>query len=138
MIIHLLDAPAGRHTVAAVAAAAVAVKTPLFRRLVPRLRKLAVPGVTSPASGTAVQLAHADAVHRSYARHADAQRPVNGVYLGTLPRRKPMVNRPPWETAELPVYGERPVAEVLAAEAEADQRAAWYQHVPATYRGGWQ
>lgn len=141
MIIQLLDAHAGRH--AANAAALLAVPQ-LFRRM--RLRRKAAPGAHASGAGTglttAQQLAHANAMHEADAPLADAQqrRPVNGRSLGTLPRRKPMVNRPPWETAELPVYGEHPVAEGLAAEEEADRRAAWYQHVPAaaTYRGGWQ
>lgn len=137
MIIHLLDAHAGRH--AADAAALLAVPS-LFRRLVPRRRKVA-PAVLCPAGAAtltlAQQLAHADAMHETAKRYLPDP-PARGEHPYPLPRRKPMVNRPPWATAELPVYGERPVAEVLAAEAEASRRAAWYQHVPATYRGAWQ
>ena len=54
-------------------------------------------------------------------------RPVNGRYLGDLPRRTPAatLNRAPWKTGSfavpvdvtlVPVYGEVPVAEVLEAE----------------------
>lgn len=77
-----------------------------------------------------------DAVHtfKSSARLTDAEiadldarldaalrRPVNGIYLGTLPRRKPgatlpcvepLTDRgpghPPWPTQEMPVYGQKP------------------------------
>jgi hypothetical protein len=56
-------------------------------------------------------------------------RPVNGRYLGTLPRRQPgaslpyvepLVDRgpghPPWMTGAFPVYGQAPVARVQEAE----------------------
>ena len=39
-------------------------------------------------------------------------RPVNGRLLGDLPRRDRRPGRPPWETAELPVYGQAPQLEV--------------------------
>jgi hypothetical protein len=64
-------------------------------------------------------------------------RPVNGRYLGTLPRRTPGAtlpyeplidrgpNHPPWQTQEMPAYGQVPVARVL----EAERRA---------YLNGWQ
>jgi hypothetical protein len=57
------------------------------------------------------------------------RRPVNGRYLGTLPRRhpgatlprvEPLVDRgpdhPPWMTGAFPVYGQAPVERVLEAE----------------------
>jgi hypothetical protein len=49
------------------------------------------------------QLAHADAMHALNARYLPPARYVNGRNLGTQPRRQP-------------VYGERPQADVLAAE----------------------
>lgn len=147
---HLLDAHAGKHTVAAVAAAAVAVKTPLFRRLVPRLRKQAVPGVSS-ASGAATQRGEhpypAPSVPRVYYRPDGAV----VVDAGDGVRLVPDLT-----------YGQAPVASVLAAEEQAkgDAAAAWYQTVKpgrttlervrdglrnlsddrpdAAYRGGWQ
>jgi hypothetical protein len=61
----------------------------------------------------AQQLAHADAMHAASAPYLPPHRPVNGrtVGTGTQPRRQP-------------VYGERPQADVLAAERLAFERDA--------------
>lgn len=130
MIIHLLDAHAGRHAVAA---------APLLPALLCRMRlrrRPAAPEAYLSASGavtTARQLAHADAMHAAYAPLADAQqrRPVNGRSLGTLPRLT-TPDHPPWHTAAQPVYGEASVARVIAAEEQAknDAARAWYTSVP--------
>lgn len=129
MIIHLLDAHAGRH--AADAAALLAVPQ-LFRRLFPGRRK-AAPAVLSPAGAaaltTAQQQEHADAMHDMAKQYLpDVPRPVNGRSLGTLPRLT-TPDRPPWHTAAFPVYGEAPVADVIAAEEQAKDDAArtWYR-----------
>lgn len=69
---------------------------------------------------------YADMMHAGYARAVDRLRRDAGLPTAEemraeyfrLPQRKPMVNRQPWQTAEQPVYGQAPVADVLAAEQE--------------------
>lgn len=45
------------------------------------------------------------------------RRPVNGRNLGTLPRREPITNRQPWQTAQNPMLRDQPVVPRYAPEA---------------------
>jgi hypothetical protein len=105
-------------------AAPFALLPQIFRRLAPaRWRRkpaaLGTEGTWSSPQEPGAATAYADAMHATYAPLADAQqhRPVNGIYLGTMPRLT-TPDRPPWDipTAAFPVYGTAPVATVLAAE----------------------
>lgn len=85
--------------------------TLFFRRVIAAARRKAVPA-RFPRAGTETALLAApvtvlprpdgDVVIDE--RGSVRVRPVNGRSLGTLPRRKPLVDRPPWQTAEMPAY----------------------------------